>query len=155
MFCPRCQCEFRPGYTRCVSCDVELVEDPAAAELEHVDAPEHVPVAVQLIDICGYLDLDEARQVRDQLHQHKIASELVIRTSPETPAAGDVVEEYWLRAEAAQIRQVKALIEESAPVPAAGSAADRASEGFKCSNCGRPVNKEESFCANCGMRFSE
>ncbi len=151
MFCPRCQCEFRPGFTRCVSCDVELVEDRSAVEPEHVDAPESVPVAVQLIDICGYFDLDEARQVRDQLHRHKIASELVIRTSPETPTAGDVVEEYWLRAEAAQIRQVKAMLEGSA----ADSTAGRTTEGFKCSNCGRPVNKEESFCANCGMRFSE
>ena len=155
MFCPRCQCEFRPGYTRCVSCDVELVEDRSAAELEHVDAPEPVPVAVQLVDICGYLDLDEARQVRDQLHQHRIASELVIRTSPETPAAGDVVEEYWLRAEAGQIRQVKAMLEGSAPAPAADSAADSAAQGFKCSSCGRPVHEEETFCANCGMRFSE
>ncbi|MEE8412391.1 MAG: hypothetical protein V3S47_07790 [Acidobacteriota bacterium] len=138
-----------------MSCDVELVEDRSAVEREHIDAPEHVPVAVQLIDICGYLDLDEARQVRDQLHQHKIVSELVIRTSPETPTTGEVVEEYWLRAEAGKIREVKAMIEGSAPAPPAASAADPVAEGFQCGHCGRPVNKEESFCANCGRRFSK
>lgn len=155
MFCPSCECEFRPGYTRCVSCDVELVEDRSAVEREHIDVPEHVPVAVRLIDICGYLDLDEARQVRDELHQHKIVSELVIRTSPETPTAGEVVEEYWLRAEAGRIREIKEMIEGSAPAAPADSAADSAAEGFQCSHCGRPVNKEEVFCANCGRRFSK
>lgn len=155
MFCPSCECEFRSGYTRCVSCDVELVEDRSAVERERIDVPEHVPVTVQLIDICGYLDLDEAREVRDQLHQHKIVSELVIRTSPETPTTGEVVEEYWLRAEAGKIREVKAMIEGPAPAPPAASAADPVAEGFQCSHCGRPVNKEESFCANCGRRFSK
>ena len=116
-----------------------------------VDAPEPEPVAVQLAEICGFLDLDEARRARDQLHDAKIVSELVIRVSPETSARGSVVEEYWLRADARQIREVQALLEGSAPPPAE----DGAAAGFKCSNCKRPVHKEESFCANCGMRFSE
>ena len=132
-----------------MACDVELVADRSAVDPEYVDAPERLPVAIQLVDVCGYLDLTEARQARDQLHQRKIASELVIRTSPETPAAGNVVEEYWLRADARQIRQVQAMLERSAPAPAD----DTAAAGFKCSNCGRPVHKEESFCANCGMEL--
>lgn len=151
MFCPSCQCEFRPGFTRCVSCDVELVKDLSAVEAEAIDVPEPAPVVVQFAEVCGYLDLDEARRARDQLHHSKIVSELVIRSSPETPVGGSVVEEYWLRADARQIREVQALLEGSAPAPAD----DTAAAGFKCSNCKRPVREEESFCANCGMRFSE
>jgi len=151
MFCPRCQCEFRSGYTRCVSCDVDLVGDLSAVKPEEVDAPEPEPVLIQFAEVCGYLDLDEARDVRDRLHHAKIVSELVIRASPETPAGGKVVEDYWLRADARQIRQVQALLEGSPPAPAD----DIEFAGFQCSKCERPVRKEESFCANCGTRFSE
>lgn len=28
MFCPQCNVEYRPGFTRCSDCDVDLVEDP-------------------------------------------------------------------------------------------------------------------------------
>ena len=28
MFCPKCNAEYRPGFTRCSDCDVDLVEDP-------------------------------------------------------------------------------------------------------------------------------
>lgn len=28
MFCPQCNAEYRPGFTRCVDCDVELVSEP-------------------------------------------------------------------------------------------------------------------------------
>ena len=28
MFCPQCNAEYRPGFTRCSDCDVELVHDP-------------------------------------------------------------------------------------------------------------------------------
>jgi hypothetical protein len=138
-----------------VSCDVELVADLSAVEPEHVDAPEPEPVLIQFAEVCGFLDLDEARRARDQLHQSKIVSDLLIRSSPETPEGGRVVEEYWLRADARQMRQVKALLEGSPPAPAPAPAAETPADGFKCSNCQRPVREEESFCANCGMRFSE
>ena len=151
MFCPRCKCQFRPGYTRCVSCDVDLVDDLSTVKTEEIDAPEPEPVLIQFAEVCGYLDIEEARKVRDELHQAKIASELVIRVSPETPVSGAIVEEYWLRADARQIRHVQALLEGSAPAPTV----DTPASGFKCSNCKRPVHEDESFCANCGTRFSE
>jgi hypothetical protein len=28
MFCPQCNAEYRPGFTRCADCDVDLVNDP-------------------------------------------------------------------------------------------------------------------------------
>jgi len=149
MFCPRCQCEFRPGYTRCVSCDVELVEDLSAVEPEHIDAPEPEPARIQFAEICGYLDLEEARRVRDLLHHSRIACELAIRATPESPVEGPVVEEFWLRADASQGRQVQALLEGSPAVE------QPQGSGFKCSKCDRPVREDESYCANCGTRFSE
>jgi hypothetical protein len=129
---------------------VDLVDDLSTVQPEAIDAPEPEPVLIQFAEVCGYLDLDEARKTRDQLHQARIVSELVIRTSPDTSSDGPVIEEYWLRADARQIKQVHALLDGSATV----SAESDSEAGFKCSNCGRPVREEESFCANCGMRFS-
>jgi hypothetical protein len=151
MFCPVCRCEFRPSFTRCASCDADLVDDLAATPTRSAsEVVREAPVIrVQLADICGYLDLDEARRARDLLHARHIAAELAIRSSPETTADGPVVEEYWLRADAQQVRQVSAVLDEHAerePVVEG--------ESFECSHCGKPVRAQESFCANCGMRFS-
>jgi hypothetical protein len=130
---------------------VELVEDLSAVEPEHVDVPEPETVAIQFAEICGFLDLDEGRGVRDQLHHAGITSELVIRVAPGSPVDGPAAEEYWLRADARQIREVKALLDGSPPAESDSAPP----EGFKCSQCKRPVREEETFCANCGMRFSE
>jgi hypothetical protein len=42
MFCPQCRSEYRPGFTRCSDCDVDLVwELPRDAHAEH-DEPNLV-----------------------------------------------------------------------------------------------------------------
>ena len=149
MFCPSCEDEFRSSFTRCASCDVDLVESLEAVEQKVVKGPEPAPVhQVPMGELCGYFDLGEARHARDILHQNMIPAEISIRSSPETQVDGAVVEEYWLRADVRQIRQAAALIEQQ-PEP------EETGGTFKCSNCDRPVREEESFCANCGMRFKE
>ncbi len=41
MFCPVCRSEYRPGYTICKDCDVELVPElPPEPELEYVEYEE-------------------------------------------------------------------------------------------------------------------
>ena len=42
MFCPECRSEYRPGFTRCADCDVDLVWELPAEE-EHGD-PELVKI---------------------------------------------------------------------------------------------------------------
>jgi hypothetical protein len=147
MFCPKCECEFRPGFNRCQACDVDLVERLDSSDHDEVKAPEASMIPVPMAEVCGFLDLVEARHVRDRVHREGIAAEILIRASPDTRPGGDVVEEYWLRAEAQQIRRVQALLDGNPEAEAQGD--------FKCSNCARPVRKEESFCANCGLRFQE
>ena len=153
MFCPSCKCEFRPSFTRCASCDEDLVDSLDAVDQKAEEAPAPGPEAkpgarVPMAEVCGYFDLGEARQVRDRLHEKGIAAEIAIRASPETRPEGAVVEEYWLSADAQQIRQAVTVVDqEPDPADAGGS--------LKCSNCDRPVREEESFCANCGMRFAE
>jgi len=144
MFCPRCKCEFRSGYKQCASCNVDLVDSLDTAQGGRIEKPVAPAASAKLGDICGFLDLEEARRLRDQFHLEGIAAEIAIRPTPDTPPQGAVVEEYWLRADVNQAQKVKALLE--------GETVPEDSE-FKCSNCGRPVRQEESFCANCGLRF--
>ena len=150
MFCPSCKCEFRPSFTRCASCDVDLVDSLDAVEETIVkpSAPASV-TRVRMAEVCGYFDLDEARRARDLLHENDIQGEVHIRSSPETKPGGAVVEEYWLCADASQMARVVPLIDQD-PEPSDAPAGD-----FNCSNCGRPVREEETFCANCGMRFAD
>lgn len=48
MFCPQCGCEYRPGFTKCADCGVNLVdrlpEEPRYAKDGHVDNTRLVPV---------------------------------------------------------------------------------------------------------------
>lgn len=98
MFCPSCKSEFRPGFTRCASCGVDLVEDldgaadaPSAREMP--PRPVTPGAAAPMVSYCGFLQLDDAREARARLREAGVSSEIVIRDAPEDPGA----EEYWLR----------------------------------------------------------
>lgn len=56
-FCPQCHDEYRPGFTRCVDCGVELVEFlPEVAETEDLGEP---PVVVY--ETSDYFEADALR----------------------------------------------------------------------------------------------
>ena len=107
MYCPVCKDEFRPGFTRCGACDVELVEDLTAAAASPASVarrelpPEGAdPVGpVEMVEFCGFLALGEARDARNTLRESGIRSEIVIREAPDSPPEGEIREEYWLRVE--------------------------------------------------------
>jgi len=111
MFCPVCKDEFRGGFTRCATCDVDLVEDLSAAPER---PPETAPVAmpVPLAEYCGFLDLDDARAAREHLRGEGIRSDILIRESPSDDGAAE--EEYWLRVEAKRFRHVAKLLGDGA-----------------------------------------
>ena len=105
MFCPVCKGEFRPGFTRCGDCDVDLVEDLSAVR----PVVSEVPAAEGLgdfdcADLCGFLTLDEARNARDTLRAERIRSEIAIRESPDSRLGEPIVEEFWLRVERRRFR---------------------------------------------------
>lgn len=49
MFCPNCRAEYRPGFTVCSDCDLELVDelDPAATEAEAGGEGDFDPFALE------------------------------------------------------------------------------------------------------------
>ena len=42
MFCPECRVEYRPGFTHCTDCDVDLVAELPGPELEELAHLKHV-----------------------------------------------------------------------------------------------------------------
>jgi hypothetical protein len=150
MFCPSCKDEFRPGFTHCAACNVDLVEDLSQVREKGPDKPAP-PMPVRMAEYCGFFSVDDAREARDRLRQKQIRSDIVIREAPDAPLDQPIEEEYWLRVDASMFRQASALLDQEDPVEEDAAVA----ETFKCSECGHSVNTEETFCAKCGARFDE
>lgn len=150
MYCPVCRSEYRPGFTRCATCAVDLVEELSAEPPTHPSTPRpDATVAVSLLDYCGFLDLDEARRAREQLRTAGVRSEIAIRDEPVTSPSQPPREEYWLRVAscdrktAYQILGYERVEDESR----------QKVETFACSDCGHSVEAEEALCPGCGARF--
>lgn len=150
MFCPTCRSEYRPGFSRCATCDVDLVEElHSEDERRHStgEAPAVAPGA--MLDYCGFLSLDEAREARDRLWRGGVRGEIVIREPTGAAPTDPVREEYWLRVAAADQRTVIGILGYDLAEPAG----EEAASGLTCSDCGHHVGTEETFCAHCGARF--
>ena len=159
MFCPKCKDEYRPGFTRCAICGVDLVDDlaavrdaPAADSAASLGATRERRDLLRMRDYCGFLSLDEARRARDVLHSVDIASEIAIRVSPDSPPTGPVVEEYWLRVEQDGF---KSAIQQLGFDEAEAEPGDDEEETSECSACGSMVGAEEPFCPRCGATFED
>jgi len=151
MFCPSCRDEFRPGFTRCEACGVDLVD---SVEGEARPSPEpaarrEVATVAHLVDYCGFVSLDEARQAREQLRSKDIRTEIVIRDGPGANHETDPAEEYWLRVDRARVPDVHAVL----GFDEAGEGTEEA--GFLCDACGADVGADETACPRCGARFEE
>ena len=150
MFCPSCRSEFRPGFTRCASCDVALVDSlptTFAAPARHAPTAGPPPLA-HAMPLTGYFDLDEARGARAQLHRSGLRSDILIRETSDPAAASG--EEYWIRVEAADLRRADAVLGGPDPQVEEPVGDD---EAVRCSACDEPVDEEATQCPNCGARF--
>ena len=69
-FCPNCNCEYRPGFTRCSRCDVELVET-VPEENDHLNRGE-----LDLVTLASFPDPMEAQMFQELLESNGIDSML-------------------------------------------------------------------------------
>ena len=147
MFCPACRDEYRTGFTRCATCHVDLVAElPAArpdgpAPREAARAGHAAPG--RLVEYCGFLELEEAREARARVRALGIRSELVVRDSADAPDG----EEYWLHVERDRLAEVTRELGYDPAEPAEGE--------FRCGECGSPVPDEATKCPGCGARFED
>jgi hypothetical protein len=148
MFCPECRDEYRPGFTRCAGCDVELVESLDAPEPSR-PAPVLAEVAAEeaTANFCGFLTLEEARDARNKLREAKLPAEILIRDVPGGNAGQTGQEEYWLRVRPQDFRATVGIVGFT-PVEA-----EEAEDAFKCSACGTTVHATDDACPGCGLGF--
>ena len=161
MICPRCKHEYRAGFTRCATCQVDLVDEDALAEPEPVRAETHSGIdattLAELLPFCGFITLDEARQAREELREADIPADILIR---EVETAQEVLEEYWIRVPRSQFAAAAQVLEEQ-PAAAEGggngevSGLDEDDETFACSACGEDGGSDADACPRCGARFDE
>ena len=165
MICPECHSEYRAGFTRCATCEVDLVEvvpreprrDVAA---EHPDEPVDEGTPIEPVQYCGYLSLEDARQARDELREHRIRSHILVAEPPRSDLDEPAREEYWLLVPRRHLGRVDAIlghpadeqVEADAGEPAA---AEGNGETFACSACGADVDVTATSCPRCGARFEE
>jgi len=148
MFCPVCRDEYRTGFTRCATCDVELVSSLASATPKPPPAilPE-VAAEEAKVSFCGFMTLEEARHARDQLRDKKIRADILVCEPPGAPVSVPATEEYWLRVAPRDLRATADLL----GYPAAGAADTE--ESFNCSACGALVKGSDNECPGCGLSF--
>ncbi len=151
MFCPVCRSEYRPGFSRCPSCEVDLVEEAQAAGAHSTESGgRQAPRAAgPMVEYCGFLSLDEAREARSRLRREKIVSEIVIRDGEDADSTGSFQEEYWLRVPSDVYKATAAVLGYDFDDSSAGERG----EDLSCSDCGKNVGAEEVFCPHCGSRF--
>ena len=74
MFCPQCNVEYRPGFTRCTDCGADLVEDPPHYALAGAPAPPAEPGDPNDDPFCSFWKGQDARvhaelcEVLEQAH---------------------------------------------------------------------------------------
>jgi len=147
VFCPKCGSEYRPGYSRCAPCGVDLVEElegplDAVAGDPHRAAPLAWSEAEPRLSYCGFLSLEEAQKAREQLRRAGIRSEILIRDAPGSGSE----DEFWIRISPRDFEAAQELLGYDAAEGAEIAVAS-------CPACGEEVSAEESFCARCGQRF--
>ena len=147
MFCPSCRSEYRPGFTRCPTCDVALVATlggSAGPETEQRPTPGGIQ-HVALSDYCGFVALDDAREARNRLWAYGIPCEIAVRLKPEADSPVPEHEEFWLRVPRSDRRGVVEIL--------GYDLAESEQETLSCSDCGKTVGADETFCPHCGARF--
>jgi hypothetical protein len=63
-----------------------------------------------MVDYCGFLTLEDARDAREHLGRHGIPSEIAIRDPVGVPVEERAGEEYWLRVPLKSFQAVTALL---------------------------------------------
>jgi hypothetical protein len=123
------------------------LRDPLAADRETPRSPT-APVEIEQVPMgqfCGFFSLDDARAAREQLRAQRILSDILIRDATD----GEHAEEFWLRVPVTRMPMAEQILGFQSAVP------DEEEGDFACSDCGKPVAEEETFCSHCGAKFDE
>ncbi len=149
-FCPECQAEYRDGFTRCYSCDVDLVDrlsDPFDTSDENVrralEGKELVPVT------RGYLDV--VKETRELLAGSRIASLIV--DSDEAPVHPGAPKQVLLVVGKDDIQAAAHVLGDTfqGMLDEEGLSGERNLNYQQCPACGHEVAEDREECPECGL----
>jgi hypothetical protein len=163
VFCPSCRDEFRPGFTHCAACDVDLVEElpgPGAASTPAQGSRRPVQDVIvreqPAVPFCGFLTLDEAMDARGKLKVEGIRSEILIREDEPGPADAAFKDTYWLRLSPTWFKKATAILGHDEVEEEAETEVEmEEGETVACSACGEDVGVDDTSCPHCGASFEE
>lgn len=150
-FCPECHAEYREGFTRCASCDVDLVERlPEAFDLSE----ENIAQALEgqdLVPVARQGDFDVVKEMREYLATKQVASLILddkeFKPPPGAPArvmlvVGSADVEVAREALGAKFNDM---------VAEEGLQADSDLTYGTCPACGQAVGEDQEECPECGL----
>ena len=151
MICPECRSEFREGFTQCSTCGVNLVVELPPPETRGRGRLAPVPES-QMFPYCGFLDLEDARRARAELHESGVWADVLVR---EVDDGSGPREEFWIRVPRQLFGRAETILDTEPTTEASGDENGGDGETFTCSACGRDVAVDASSCPHCGAEFEE
>lgn len=149
-FCPHCLAEYREGFTRCATCDTDLVEHLGE---EMVLTEENIRRALEGKELIGVArgELEVVKETRALLSRARIASVIVEDDQAQLPAgmAPRVVlvvnKDDLERAQTVLGEKFRQMLE------AEGQTAPAELEYGKCPACGTAIPEDVEECPECGL----
>lgn len=104
-FCPKCHSEYRPGFTRCTDCDLELIESLPEEKPEEFNQAD-----VELVELATFPNSSEAEMIQELLEDNDISTVLRGDVDPLGLASG--AESITLLVEEADLVEAQKLYED-------------------------------------------
>jgi hypothetical protein len=104
-FCPKCHSEYRPGFTRCTDCDLELIGSLPEEKPEKFNQAD-----VELVELATFPNSSEAEMIQELLEDNGISTVLRGDVDPLGLASG--AESIILLVEEADLVEAQKLYED-------------------------------------------
>lgn len=165
MFCPSCHSEYRPGFTRCASCDVDLVENLVVETIEPEEMGETLPVGLvsstelgrpveidgKVYDLMRVFPLELANEAQQRLAD----AGFPVVIAPIDADFPDQRPRFEVRVRAREHEAAEAALKAAfqAQVDQEGTGGDATSETSvdTCPACGAHVPLDATECPDCGL----
>ncbi len=158
MFCPECRAEYREGFVRCGSCNVDLVPElPPEDTFASVDAMAKALATkeLQAIMVGSHVDLGEVQRF---LSSKRLASVMAGEPDLERPIEAPVHNRLFLMVAAGELERARDLIHHRwrEGAIAEGLMLSEAPVNVgQCPACGAEVPLDAKVCPECELYLGE
>ena len=149
-YCPQCLAEYRDGFTRCATCDVDLVEQLGE---EMVLTEENIRRALEGKELLGVArgELEVVKETRALLSRARIASVIIEDEQAQLPAG--MAPRVVLLVSKDDLEQAQSVLGEKFQqmLEAEGHPPPSELEYGKCPACGTTIPEDAEECPECGL----